>query len=38
MAAMDKIYNASFVDFVRNEKNCEFVGRHLAPIVKVSTP
>ncbi|KAJ3416615.1 hypothetical protein HDV05_000897 [Chytridiales sp. JEL 0842] len=34
MHAMDKIYNASFVDFVRNEKNCEFVGRHLAPIVK----
>ncbi|KAJ1559020.1 hypothetical protein HK405_012327, partial [Cladochytrium tenue] len=31
---MDRLYNAAFVDFVRTEKNCEFIGRNLAGIVK----
>ncbi|KAI9343303.1 hypothetical protein DFJ73DRAFT_841835 [Zopfochytrium polystomum] len=31
---MDKMFNASFVEFVRNEKNCDFTGRHLAGLVK----
>ena len=32
---MDKIYDASFVDFVRNERNCDFTGRQLSYLIKV---
>ncbi|KAI9342347.1 hypothetical protein BDR26DRAFT_894759 [Obelidium mucronatum] len=31
---MDALFNASFVDFIKNEKNCEFNGRHVAHLVK----
>ncbi|KAJ3353371.1 hypothetical protein HDU83_006856 [Entophlyctis luteolus] len=31
---MDVLYNASFVDFIKSERNCDFNGRHLANMVK----
>ncbi|KAJ3108531.1 hypothetical protein HDU97_000813 [Phlyctochytrium planicorne] len=34
MRTMDHLFNATFADFVRNDKNCECTGRHLARVVK----
>ncbi|KAJ3030842.1 UNVERIFIED_CONTAM: hypothetical protein HDU68_007617 [Siphonaria sp. JEL0065] len=34
MRTMDALFNASFVEFIKNEKNCEFNGRHVAHLVK----
>ncbi|KAJ3219846.1 hypothetical protein HDU67_009034 [Dinochytrium kinnereticum] len=34
MRTMDHLFNASFTDFVRNDKNCDCTGRHLARVVK----
>ncbi|KAJ3210820.1 hypothetical protein HDU82_007330 [Entophlyctis luteolus] len=34
MRTMDVLYNASFVDFIKSERNCDFNGRHLANMVK----
>ncbi|ORY45461.1 hypothetical protein BCR33DRAFT_849752 [Rhizoclosmatium globosum] len=34
MRTMDALFNASFVDFIKNEKNCDFNGRHIAHLVK----
>ncbi|KAJ3398268.1 hypothetical protein CcCBS67573_g08123 [Chytriomyces confervae] len=34
MRTMDTLFNASFVDFIKNEKNCECNGRHIAHLVK----
>ncbi|KAJ3077362.1 hypothetical protein HDU98_000012 [Podochytrium sp. JEL0797] len=31
---MDSLFNASFVDFIKTEKNCDFNGRHIAHLVK----
>ncbi|KAJ3124059.1 hypothetical protein HK100_011378 [Physocladia obscura] len=34
MRTMDTLFTASFVDFIKSEKNCEFNGRHIAMLVK----
>ncbi|KAJ3231914.1 hypothetical protein HDU81_003389 [Chytriomyces hyalinus] len=34
MRTMDALFNASFVEFIKNEKNSEFNGRHIAHMVK----
>ncbi|KAJ3178732.1 hypothetical protein HK101_010104 [Irineochytrium annulatum] len=34
MRSMDHLFNASFTDFVRSDRNCECTGRHLARVVK----
>ncbi|KAJ3403941.1 hypothetical protein CcCBS67573_g08112 [Chytriomyces confervae] len=34
MRTMDALFNASFVEFIKNEKNCEFNGQHIAHMVK----
>ncbi|KAJ3123322.1 hypothetical protein HK098_002013 [Nowakowskiella sp. JEL0407] len=34
MRTMDKLFNASFYEYVRDERNCECTAQHLIPIVK----
>lgn len=34
MRTMDRLYNASFYDFVRSEENVMLISRHLQPIMK----
>ncbi|KAJ3019832.1 UNVERIFIED_CONTAM: hypothetical protein HDU68_010489, partial [Siphonaria sp. JEL0065] len=37
MRTMDALFNASFVEFIKNEKNCDFNGRHVAHLFKNSS-
>ncbi|KAI8842282.1 hypothetical protein BJ741DRAFT_646037 [Chytriomyces cf. hyalinus JEL632] len=37
MRTMDALFNASFVEFIKNEKNCDCNGRHIANLVKLSS-